>query len=207
MNELSESDINQKAATLFLQTLKSASRDGHVRLESNSLLSAMVSPFLTLRQYYSYLILMQKIIDAYERHICVKIGFGQGNSSFNIIEDIETIGVIPVNDALTKPYSLPSDKFSMSFALGFMYVMEGSKLGGKIIFKNIQRNFGFSEIHGAKFISDAGSDTIEHWKKFLNSFSNYIVENNTEKEAIKGAQYAFESIYDFFEVNHLFYED
>jgi heme oxygenase len=57
------------------------------------------------------------------------------------------------------------------------------------------------------FISDNGNSTGSLWKEFLSQFSAYVTKNDCEEEAIRGAEFAFRSIYDFFETNMLVYED
>ena len=112
---------------------------------------------------------------------------------------------LPKNSGLTH-YSLPVKKIAAPFAWGFAYVMEGSKLGGKVIFKHIQRQLGFSENSGASFIAGDGVNTFGLWKEFLLKFSAYVTQNSCEDEAIQGAEYAFKSIYNFFEINRSLYE-
>jgi heme oxygenase len=102
-------------------------------------------------------------------------------------------------------YAIPG-VISTPFALGFMYVMEGSKLGGKVIYKHINRTLGYTPDSGARFIADYGNDTFVFWKAFLSHLSNYVMENDCEEEAIQGAEFAFSSIYDFLELNRLVYE-
>ena len=98
------------------------------------------------------------------------------------------------------PILLPDIENNLQ-CLGAMYVMEGSKLGGKVISKHIQQTLAFSESCGAKFVSNYGVNTVALWKIFLSKFSEYVVENDCEEEAIRGANGAFTSIYDYFESN------
>jgi heme oxygenase len=153
-----------------------------------------------------------KIQEAYERTIVTLLvtmfpGLEHRKASQLISDDLENIGNIRPQGFVIENYTVPSERISIPFAMGFMYVMEGSKLGGKVIYKHIHRALGYSENCGAKFIADHGNDTFLLWKEFLFKFSTYVAQNDCEEEAIQGAEYAFSSIYDFFESNSLVYED
>jgi heme oxygenase len=211
MDDLKELSQAEKEAALFLQKIKKSTNELHVLLESNSLLSAIISPEVTIKQYYCYLILMHKIMEVYEKQILTQMKiiyprYEQREASQLIAEDIQSIGYILPQDVTIKDYFLPGEKISGPFAAGVMYVIEGSKLGGKVIFKHILRTLKFSGNDGVKFIADHGVNTIEYWKEFLFNLSRYVVENDCEEEAIQGAEYAFRSIYNFFEKNRVVYE-
>lgn len=211
MGELTECDAKGIKAALFLQTIKKSTADLHVLLESNPLLLAITMPGITLHQYYCYLILMKKIAAVYEKVIPPRLtgifsGGEQRKASQLIAEDVECIRHVPPQTFVLKDYTLPIEQMTIPFALGFMYVMEGSKLGGKVIFKHIQRSLGFSENRGAKYLADYGVNSIALWKEFLSKFSGYVAENDCEAEAIEGARYAFKSIHDFFDSNRTVYE-
>ena len=206
MVELTESAGSKEKAALFLSSIKKSTAELHSLLESNQLLSAIISPGVTLRHYFFYLLLMKKIEEVYEKHIVTLLatlfpGGVQRKASLLLAEDIQTIGYILPQSLVIENYTLPIKKMPLAYAFGFMYVMEGSKLGGKVISKHIQQNLGFSESSGAKFVSNYGVNTTALWRVFLSKFSEYVVENDCEEEAIRGANGAFKSIYDYFESN------
>lgn len=210
-SDLTEDVAIGTEARLFLQTIKKTTAELHELLESNSLLSAIVDSNITVKQYYCYLILMKKVAEVYEERVLPRLagalqGFEQTKASVLIAEDIQDIGYEPPHDNVLTDFILLKE-MTVSFAFGFAYVMEGSKLGGKVIFKHIQRMLGFSEEHGAKFIADYGNNTGRVWKEFLSRFSQYVSKNNGEEAAIQGAEYAFTSIYCFFESNTVVYEN
>jgi heme oxygenase len=203
--------IELKAAS-FLNNIKQSTADLHLRLESQALLSAIMMPSVTKLQYYYYLSLMLKIEEVYERIVVKQLvgtfpGFEQRKASLLLLEDLKNIGDIAPETFMVKDYNIAFEKISIPFALGFMYVMEGSKLGGKVIYKHIHRTLGYSANDGAKFIADTGNNTFVLWKEFLSTFSIFVAENECEEEAIQGAEYAFRSIHDFFESNRLIYEN
>jgi heme oxygenase len=52
-------------------------------------------------------------------------------------------------------------------ALGSLYVLEGSTLGGKLIQRNIQRCLGMPILSGCTYFNGYGADTDMMWKAFL----------------------------------------
>lgn len=191
----------------FLELLKSATAQQHILLESNPLFSAIVSPQITIKQYGSYLTLMQNILHFYERDIVSMSGSEHRNITPLISADLQYLNFTVPENVSVYPYDLGGIKITSSFAWGFAYVMEGSKLGGKMIFKNIQRTLGFTENLGASFIADTGSNTFVIWKAWLVRLSDYVAANNCEAETIEGAKHAFQSVYNYFELNRPLYED
>jgi heme oxygenase len=208
---LSKSLTIDTNAASFLHKIKQSTAALHLRLESQALFSAIMLPSVTRLHYYYYLILMKKIEDAYEKGISAPLAgtfaqFEKRKASQLISEDLNHIGNIAPQSFTSKDFTIPSEKISIPFSMGFQYVMKGSKLGGKVIYRHIYRTLGYSDKGGAKFIADSGVDTFRLWKEFLSKFSMYVIQNDCEAEAIQGAEWAFSSIHDFFELNRLAYE-
>lgn len=51
-------------------------------------------------------------------------------------------------------------------ALGALYVVEGSSLGGQVIYRDVQRRLGLDARSGAAFFFGAGTQTSVAWKEF-----------------------------------------
>jgi heme oxygenase len=51
-------------------------------------------------------------------------------------------------------------------ALGALYVVEGSSLGGQVIYREVQRRLGLDARSGAAFFFGAGAQTGVAWKEF-----------------------------------------
>ena len=199
----------QKAS--FLKNLRSATGPKHTALESNELLASLTSDSLTLRKYFHYLILMREVEHAYtlmlDRSPVLHQLSGRVSAAPLITQDL---AAITSNEFFTaNPIScrLPFENSSLAFQLGFSYVMKGSRLGGKVIYKHIHRNLGFSEQSGAGYILDAGNDTFADWKRFLAALSDFAVENNCTDEIIAGAIAGFSAIHYYFESNRMLYAD
>ncbi len=81
---------------------------------------------------------------------------------------------------------------SPAAALGAMYVMEGSTLGGRFIAKTIQKHLNIDPEEGITFFSGYGQDTGTKWKLFQEGLLNFEA-NNSEAvpEVIAAANYVF----------------
>ena len=52
-------------------------------------------------------------------------------------------------------------------ALGSLYVMEGSTLGGRVIQQNVERRLGFDGRSGCSYFAGYGANTGRMWRLFL----------------------------------------
>lgn len=75
-------------------------------------------------------------------------------------------------------------------ALGYLYVTEGSTLGGRMISKALQKNEQIAACCSFRFLNVYGTDTGRYWKSFLKVLSEEI-STNQEKTVIAAAQRAF----------------
>lgn len=77
-------------------------------------------------------------------------------------------------------------------ALGALYVLEGSTLGGRGITKMLQKNEAAQLDNAAmKFFSGYGAATGTMWTTFLQKLNNYTTDNNEIEEMIEAANQTF----------------
>lgn len=76
--------------------------------------------------------------------------------------------------------------------LGSMYVFEGATLGGCIIYREVERVFGFSANAGARFFHGYGKETKEHWAAFLAVLSEYQSRSEFSSSVVVAALRTFE---------------
>lgn len=180
----------------FLNNLRTKTADSHKGLEALPISKSIVDPKITIQEYAMYLSLMHDVVQDLEENIYPKLSevisdLDARKKSQLILEDLKKIGfdkkqtLSPFKDA--SPISVP-------FAMGMMYVVEGSTLGGRFILKNIQESLGFTEENGASYFSGYGNKTGSFWKNYLNALTEFESKNNSEEEIIAGADYAFTRI-------------
>ncbi|MFT3795296.1 biliverdin-producing heme oxygenase [Flavobacterium sp.] len=190
---------NDATTSTFLDHLRTRTNTSHQKLESLPVSASILSETITVADYARYLQLMHDVVQQTETLI------------FPILSD-----VVPDLDARRKTQLLENDlafigatiqpmnrvfdatDFSLPFALGIMYTVEGSSLGGRFILKNIQSVLGFDENNGAKYFAGYGNKTGSHWKNFLHVLTEYEQQHGDSEAIIAGAQFAFDAIHDHF---------
>lgn len=192
-------DLNSSLSLDFLHTLKTQTAGAHKRLENLPVSSCILSPEMKIEDYAHYLKLMYDVHYDVEENIFPLL-------SDNIPDLTERKKKHLIEEDLTflnykQPVVSPvfnTENITIPFALGILYVVEGSSLGGRFILKNIETIKGLDEGKGVSYFTGYGNKTGSHWKNFLNVLTEYQEENNCEDEIIKGAIYAFDCIHDHF---------
>lgn len=193
---LENSNQEEIATISFLDILRSQTTPSHTGLEDLPISKIIVDPKITNEDYILYLNLMHDVVKNLEDNIYPILN--------PIVDDLDQRIKAPtlVNDILfakgeIKTYQAPfnTTEISIPFAMGIMYVVEGSTLGGRFILKNIQQSLGFNEENGASYFSGYGNKTGSFWKKFLNILTDFESETNSGDEIIAGADYAFSTIH------------
>ncbi|WP_411281579.1 biliverdin-producing heme oxygenase [Gemmatimonas sp.] len=80
---------------------------------------------------------------------------------------------------------------NLAAAFGSLYVLEGASLGGQIISRHVEKQFGYTATHGAKFFNGYGARTGEMWMTFRRSVDAYGVEHGPHDQMIAGALATF----------------
>lgn len=183
----------------FLKELRTVTAPAHRRLEEVPLSKAIVSPQITREQYALYLAKMQAFTAPFEQQL-----FEPLNSIFGDIHtrrkasllqhDLSFLAANGVYVPQVAPFQFRSG-LALPFLAGAMYVLEGSTLGGKFIYKNIHAALQFDAQHGASYFNGYGADTGPKWKSFLGCFCSYATPQNSS-EIFKGAAETFELMYD-----------
>jgi heme oxygenase len=80
--------------------------------------------------------------------------------------DLRTLG-LSKSDIEALPTCPPPRLENAAEALGSLYVMEGSTLGGRRILRNVERCLGLSEHAGCQYFAGYGAQTGPMWQAFL----------------------------------------
>jgi heme oxygenase len=183
----------------FLEKLKSQTATAHKNLESLPVSASILSPKMEINDYCHYLSLMHDVHSGIEKTIYPLLE--------NIISDLKEREKTHLIDTdlsflkYKKDKNVPvfkKEEINIPFALGILYVVEGSTLGGRFILKNVETVPGLDQQKGVSYFTGYGNKTGSCWKNFLNEFTTYEEENNCGDEIIQGAVYAFDCIYNHF---------
>ena len=183
----------------FLAKLKNHSAGAHKKLENLPISKSILSPHMKLSDYRHYLSLMFDVHKNMEADMYPIL--------YNIISDLRQRQKthLITNDLLFLKYVKDKsvtifkvNEVTISFALGMLYVVEGSSLGGRYILKNVEKISGLDNKKGVSYFTGYGEHTYDYWDVFINKLKAYEQQHNCADEIIAGAIYAFESIYDHF---------
>ena len=127
-----------------------------------------------------------------EKTICVTVQDNVPNAPVCdwLANDLEKTGgdlSIPI-----PPQDLPLID-TMSKLMGYLYVKQGSCLGGQIMSKNLQKTLGLKPIIDQKFFAAYGSKTGAKWQEFTKHLQKMEDQLNLD-EAMTSAAHAFNLI-------------
>ena len=193
--------VTQQVTDNFITLLRNETTAQHAKLETSAISKALLSDHVSLNDYVRYLIKMRSVIAFCEqtifpllKHVIDDIESRRKLTS--IEDDLKRLGV---TSHIENDYHPIQHKISTCFALGYMYVIEGSTLGGRVILKHLQSKLGIDENKNGAFFAGYGLLTGRTWKRFLQILADYTYEMQCGDEVIEGAKHAFGSIHSYFE--------
>jgi len=163
--------------------LKEATKVNHQSLEKQ--LIAVIRSIHNKRDYAKLLVAFYGFIAGLEININTHIDlsvlpdYANRRKSAALANDLHLLGVPlpPLPDANALPPI--NDHYQ---ALGALYVMEGSTLGGKIICKMIQQQLMLTDMSELTFFYGYGGETDSMWQRFKDTMDN--VQNENKKDRI-----------------------
>ncbi|GGM97744.1 heme oxygenase [Dyadobacter beijingensis] len=191
---MSEATAFNTEQDLFFKRLRQETAESHQKLEDNPLSRAILSPSVSIEDYQTYLTALFGVTIACEDQLFPAISpvitdlAGRYKSRL-IIDDLLATGFSEADvDAL------PVYRFEFSSvgeALGAMYVLEGSTLGGKILYKHIHEVLGLTPENGASYFWGYGAQTGNLWKSFISSLTQFAGQTEKREEVIASAKKTF----------------
>jgi len=200
MNSI-QSEEQNVAGLNFLHDLKKATSEAHIQLEKVPLSMRLMAADVTDHDVYIYIRAMREIIYYGETVIFPLLA--------PLVDDITDRHKLPIidvdlaemHDIIDATVRWPRYNFTNAVtsgeAFGFMYVMEGSTLGGKLINKHLTESSS-NKGKAARFFDVYGDRTGIRWKSFIATLSLYAIQDHLQEEIIKGAVKTFISIHDYF---------
>lgn len=196
---------NESITLPFLNNLRERTSESHKNLEQLPISKSIIDPEITIKKYALYLSLMHDVVQNIENEIypilnTIISDLNERKKGQNILNDLDIAGFKKKQSI--SPFKNTSE-MSVEFALGIMYVVEGSTLGGRFILKNVQDSLGYDEMSGASYFAGYGNKTGSYWKRFLKELTDFEKETNSGDEIINGADYGFRIIYEHLAANSL----
>lgn len=127
-----------------------------------------------LHLFYSFFAALEVLVS---KHLDLYFlpDYAQRRKTKALANDLKFFGIIPL-PALADKIFLPEIKNHLQ-ALGVLYVMEGSTLGGKIISKMMSRQSGISGMYGLSFFNGYEDQTERMWLTFKQAIDQHIIQD------------------------------
>ena len=148
--------------------LKSRTRGHHDRAEASPAMQAVVSPDLTREGYRDHLARLLALYGPTEAALAEVDGLREALPDVAqrlvktawLREDLDRLGGVPdLPEAHAPDWTVPE-------ALGALYVIEGSTLGGRIIARELARSIGVTPEAGGRFYASYGDARGPMWTAF-----------------------------------------
>ncbi|MDO1447725.1 biliverdin-producing heme oxygenase [Rhodocytophaga aerolata] len=155
---------------MILKKIKEQTQGNHTSLENSPFLRPISQKSLTLTQYitilkkfygFFYPLELQLTRFPIETYLA---DFGQRRKAGMLADDLQHLQPHPAS-ILPMCYDLP-EVHTLEQAFGCLYVMEGSTLGGKMIYKMVNDTLGLDHTNGISFFYGYGAETGPKWKAF-----------------------------------------
>jgi heme oxygenase len=150
-----------------------------------------------LKLFYGY---YKPLEDAIEKHCNFKeLHSPNGRRKAElIIADLKVIGFTDVD--ITVCEDIPAIK-NEADAVGVMYVLEGSTLGGKIISQMLVKSLQLESLEGVRFFYGYGEQTVAKWNAFKDYVNHFAKSRTEEDRVITAATEAFNKFKSWIEAN------
>jgi len=190
---------------IFLQSLRSRTTHQHGLLEQNTVSKNLLATQVTYADYAAYLSLLYGFVKGFENQIFPRLRHSitdieERRKIHLIVSDLNKLGVDEAGVAVIPDHFFAEVYHSNATALGGMYVLEGSILGGAVIHKHLQTTLGSEAVAGkASYFTAYGSETGSSWKFFLQAFC--LASSGMEEEVIQSASHTFGILHNWFDNN------
>ena len=179
----------------FLVELRTRTAPSHKALEANPYSVALMAHETTLENYATYLKKLYGFVKPYEDKVFGLLGSNlpdieERRKTAWIESDLRALGYNAEQIAALPVYDYPNPT-SVAQAFGAMYVLEGSTLGGSIIYKRLNHLIQVDKDHNGRYFTAYGDSSGLKWKEFIKVFAESTVADNAQSETIDSAVATF----------------
>jgi heme oxygenase len=189
---------------MIIKKIKEQTQANHTSLENSPFLRPISQKSLTLAQYIAILKKFYGFFYPLELQLArfpieaYLPDFSQRRKADRLGDDLQHLQPYQASD-LPLCNDLP-ETHTLEQAFGCLYVMEGSTLGGKMIYKTVNDTLGLDHANGISFFYGYGDDTGLKWKAFQHSLETVSSLATTKDERmIEAANHTFNKLKKWFE--------
>lgn len=163
-----------------LESLRHATRDQHQWLDTHL---PLAHPGAGRAAYIQHLQMMQSWLVRVQP-LVRQTGWGQACLG-RVLSDLAQAGASPHAPTTASPAAPARDA---AFAWGVAYVVEGSQLGGQVLYRRLKDGLQPLTLDALRGL---GADTGAHWKQFIQALHQAVQEPAAIAAACEGACWAF----------------
>ncbi|MCO7487581.1 biliverdin-producing heme oxygenase [Stenotrophomonas maltophilia] len=178
--------------------LKAATRDSHGALDKRIMAGDIFADRSNFARFLRVQYRFHRSIDAlYANPVLDALlpGLGERRRLAQVARDLQDLEqALPGADIAALPPDL-----ALPAALGWLYVAEGSNLGGTVLYKMAAR-LGLDRDFGARHLAAHPDGAARHWREFTAALDAVALSAEQEQQVIDAADAAFRSVYRHVEV-------
>ncbi|WP_068774909.1 biliverdin-producing heme oxygenase [Paenibacillus sp. FJAT-26967] len=178
--------------------LKEETAPFHIQIEQNYYAKGIMNQGLTLEEYRTYLEKFYGFVTPAEQAITAlpewdELGFDIGSrmKSPLLEQDLIELGLKRADlNNLASCNEIP-DLSTLPRALGYLYVLEGSTLGGQLITRQLKQFLPVTPESGGRYFSSYGTDLRTKWLEFRELLEQEAVTAGQQEEVLSAAKQTF----------------
>ncbi len=193
-------------ATDFLSRLHAAFWPLHERFEAQSPLAAVAKGRCSEDHYLCCLKLLYGVVAPLEENISAFCLSQANGDPFYPGESAESWKRLPLLEKDLAALGLSQEDIhslphcsnvplvdNAAAALGFLYLLEGSRLGGKVIAHAVSKHLGLDAHCGCAYFSSNGQEAVSSWNRFKGLLATHAAPD-TEEQIIAAALNGFAAV-------------
>lgn len=188
-----------------LPRLQEATRARHEALEQSPHLARLISSHLSLGEYTYVLQRMLGFHDVSEWRLAavsdrLPLDTSARKKAHLAARDLQHLGMTPDSiSSLPRCASVPTIS-NVDAALGLLYVVEGSTLGGRIILRHLGTSIRLTADAGASFFAGYGSATGAMFREVCGAIEERVAETGKLNLLVRTAQDTFDALLQWMEL-------
>ncbi|RZS99857.1 biliverdin-producing heme oxygenase [Aquimarina brevivitae] len=183
---------------MIAKLLKEKTAEAHKNTESNNSAKYIIDHSITKHQYtrlllanYNVYSVVEEKITQQSKHLPVALhDFISSDKSNRLERDLLNAGVTNLHHQKSNDVLLEIAKPMQ--AIGAMYVIEGSMLGGIMIANHLEHCKALRDLKEHHFFGGDPKIHIQRWKKFVNALDSLAVTETELHDIITGANATFQ---------------
>jgi len=179
-------------ADACLAALKAATREAHDRVEAVAGFARLAAPGVTIEDYGAALQRLHRHFARHEPPLLRRLSGHLPEAALAQRRSLEALSADLTDLGLAALPVLPGPEIdSVAAAAGWLYVHEGTSLGGLVVLHGLRRHLGARLGSATRYYQRHGKETAQVWKETRRLIAGLLPDAEALAGAICGASAAF----------------